>query len=92
MVETHGRTLSNRTLGLYERFCFALNEKHSFCRYYFYRDRSVSIKTHNLRIFASEIFKESKEIDPNVFPNILISLRNFISSLEPLFYVLKSDL
>ena len=81
MVKTHGRTLSNRTFGLHERFCIIFNEKHSFCRYFFYRDRSVSIKTRNLRIFACEIFKETKEIDPIVFSNILISLHNFIISL-----------
>ena len=38
------------------------------------RDGSVSIQTRNLRVFLSEIFKDSKGIAPNVFPNILIPI------------------
>ena len=43
-------------------------------RCFFDRDRSVSIQTHNMRIIASEIFKDSKGIAPNLFPNILIPM------------------
>ena len=39
------------------------------------KHRPVSIQTRNLQIFACEIFKNSKGIAPNVFPNILISMR-----------------
>ena len=44
------------------------------------RDGSVSIQTRNLRVFLSEIFKDSKGIAPNVFPNILIPIPSESSS------------
>ena len=70
----HDRTLSNRTFSLHERFRIIYNEKHSSFRCFFYRGRSVSVQTCILRIFANEIFEDTKGIAPNVFPNILISV------------------
>ena len=45
--------------------------------------RFVSIQTRNLGIFASEYFKYSKGIAPNVFPNILISMPH--ENLKPYY-------
>ena len=70
----HGRTLGNRISKLHERFRIIFNEKHSSFQYFFYTDRFASIQTRNLRIFASETFKDPKEIAPSVFANILIAM------------------
>ena len=70
----HGRTLSNLTFRLRERLCVIFNEKNLPFLCFFYRDRSVSIQTRNLRTFASEAFKDSKWLAPDIFPNLLISL------------------
>ena len=53
------------------------------------RERSVSIQTCNLRIFASEIFKGSKRIALNVFSKILISLptENFSPHYQSGFFI-----
>ena len=66
----HGRTLSNRTFRLHEKFRIIYNEKHSSFKYFFYRDKSVPIRTRNFQVFASEFFEDSKRSAPNVFPNI----------------------
>ena len=70
----HGRTLINKTFKLHERFPIIDNEKHSAFQCFFYRDRSVSIETFNLQIFASETFKDSKRHNPNIFLYILITM------------------
>ena len=71
----HGKTMSNRTFRLHERFRIIFNEKHSSLRCFFYRNRFVSIQTGNMRIFATEILKDSKGIVPNLFPKMLISMQ-----------------
>ena len=65
----HGRTLSNRTSG------FMKDEKQSSFWCFFYRDRSVSILTLNLRILTSEIWKTQKELLQTYF---LTSLSHFL--------------
>ena len=42
--------------------------------FFFDRERSVYFQTQNLQIRATEVFKDSKGIPQNVFPNILISM------------------
>ena len=57
----HAWTMSNRTFRLHESFRIIYNEKYSFFQCSFSTDRSVSVQTRNLRFFANEIFKDSKE-------------------------------
>ena len=70
----HGKTLNNRVFRLRESFFITCNERYSSFRCFLDRDGSVSIQTRNLRILATEIFKDSKGIARNVFGNALISM------------------
>ena len=69
-----GRTLSNTTFKLHQRFRITENEEHLLFRCFSYGDSSVSIQTRNLQIFASEAFKDSEGHNPNVFLYILITM------------------
>lgn len=50
------------------------NEKHLSFQYLLDRKRSVSTSTSILQILATELFKNSKDVTPNVFDNILIAI------------------
>ena len=50
------------------------NDKHSSFWLLFDRDRSDFIHTRNLQTLTTEIFKDSKDIAPNVCTNILTSM------------------
>ena len=75
----HGKTRSNKTFRLHERFCIIYNKKLSSFRCFFCRDRYVSIKPAICKFLPVKFSKHSKLIAPNVFPNILIlmPLENF---------------
>ena len=66
----HSRTLNNRINKLHER-CLSViyNDKKSLFQKLLDKDKSVLIHNRNLQVLATEMYKVTKGLSPNVFTN-----------------------